>query len=403
MTHIDLYVVIVSDHNLAELRACLYYQPRNIWLISSAKMSDSAKRLATVLQNLLPTTHLVRQEANSDVPFSGNYLTESQRWIESVLMPQLHTFKKDSICVLNMTGGTKTLSYLLTRSYSWQEIHYQPFGATVSLERFCIEGQDLTILPEDNLSEVTISPKDNALLYMDFVKSHSPNPIRKNPNSLLLAQMRIDAMQNPKSNGFGALTPLLELGWSQSSKEKFIFVPSHECLDENLIQQLNELCGNNANIAPLTVTHQGLKMPALSNNAYKNWRKWVSGDCYEQLIEHWLISRGIKQEHILSNVQLSSTIDPQGQETDTLLQYKNRLYVIEIKADRSPTKSLGDMENQLSSLSGQLGKVEKVLFVSPALRQHYDHNQWLSFQLRCQNKHVKLFVIAAATDLKAIF
>lgn len=49
------------------------------------------------------------------------------------------------------------------------------------------------------------------------------------------------------------------------------------------------------------------------------------------------------------------------------------------------------MENQLTSLAMQLGKVENVLILSPAIRR-YSPEQWLTFELRCKNKNVKLCV-----------
>lgn len=51
------------------------------------------------------------------------------------------------------------------------------------------------------------------------------------------------------------------------------------------------------------------------------------------------------------------------------------------------------MENQLTSLAMQLGKVENVLILSPAIRGRYAPEQWLRFELRCKNKNVKLCVV----------
>ena len=129
----------------------------------------------------------------------------------------------------------------------------------------------------------------------------------------------------------------------------------------------------------------------------------MSGDWCEQLIEHWLTTEyHIKPEYILTNVQLSNKTDPQGQESDTLLQFNNKLYVIEIKADIPKSKKLAEIESQLTSLSGQLGKVENVLIVSPMLKDRYSNEQWLNFELRCKNKNVKLVVVATKQDLGVI-
>jgi hypothetical protein len=396
----DLYVLIVSDHNLAELRACLYYKPRHIWLVASQRMQQPAERLSKVLQAQCPSAQLEILQALPNVPFGGNTLEETATWLNRVFTPKIMQFneKVKHYCVLNMTGGTKTLSYLLTRVYDWQEIHYQPFfGNKVPLERFCLSAQDLEILPNIDLACVTISPKDNALLYMDFVRSHTPNSIRKHPNSLELALSRLEYSQEWKK-----ITDLLEQGWQQNETSKFVSVTCSQEINAEFIMLLNRVIESKS--APIGLNQQTLTFPSIHHKAYKEWRKWVSGDWYEQLTEHWLTTEyHIKPEHILTNVQLSNKTDPQGQESDTLLQYNNKLYVIEIKADIPKYKTLGEMESQLTSLSGQLGKVEKVLIVSPMLKAKYSNEQWLSFKLRCKGKNVKLLTVGTKEDLKELF
>ena len=401
----DLYVLIVSDHNLAELRACLYYKPRHIWLVASQRMQQPAERLSKVLQAQCPSAQLEILQALPNVPFEGNTLEETATWLNRVFTPKIMQFneKVKHYCVLNMTGGTKTLSYLLTRVYDWQEIHYQPFfGNKVPLERFCLSAQDLEILPNIDLANVTISPKDNALLYMDFVRSHTPNPIRKHPNSLSVALSRLEQNQE-----WTTLTKALEQGWSKNESGDFVSVAIDADNISTLLAQikaLNGLFNSTQHPQPLTLQDNILSMPFSSHKPYEKWRKWVSGDWYEQLIEHWLTHEyHINSEHILTNVQLSNTTDRQGQESDTLLQYHNKLYVIEIKADIPKSKKLSDIESQLTSLSGQLGKVEKVLIVSPMLKAKYSNEQWLSFKLRCKGKNVKLLTVGTKEDLKELF
>ncbi|HMU87822.1 MAG TPA: hypothetical protein PKC11_09385 [Agitococcus sp.] len=399
----DLYVLIVSDHNLAELRACLYFKPRYIWLVASQRMQEPAKRLLKVLQAQCPSAQLDILRAMPDIPFEGNTLEETAAWIKQVFAPKINQFNNaiQQQCVLNMTGGTKTLSYLLTRAYEWLEIHYQPFGNKVPLERFCLSAQGLNILPNIDLANVTISPKDNALLYMDFVRSHTPNPIRKHSNSLTVALSRLAQNQE-----WITLTKALEQGWSKNESGNFVSVAIDAENTSTLLAQikaLNGLFNNSQHPQPLTLQNNTLSMPSFSHKPYEKWRKWVSGDWYEQLIEHWLTTEyHIKPEYILTNVQLSNKTDPQGQESDTLLQFNNKLYVIEIKADIPKYKTLGEMENQLTSLSGQLGKVENVLIVSPMLKDRYSNEQWLNFELRCKNKNVKLVVVATKQYLGVI-
>ena len=395
----DLYVLIVSDHNLAELRACLYYKPRYIWLVASQRMQQPAQRLCKVLKQQFAPEQLDILQAMPHIPFDGNTLQEIDNWIKHVFAPKIKQFNSaaQQQCVLNMTGGTKTLSYLLTRAYAWHQIHYQPFGNRVPLERFCLSAQGLEILPYIDLANVTISPKDNALLYMDFVHSHTANPIRKHATSLQVALSRLEQSQEWKR-----ITDLLEEGWLQSSTAKFVSIACSQAINTELICLLNSVSAHQH--AALTLDNNVLTMPSVNHKSFQKWRKWVSGDWYEQLIEHWLIhDYQINPKDILTNVQLSNTTDPQGQESDTLLQYNNKLYVIEIKADIPQFKTLGEMESQLTSLSGQLGKVENVLIVSPMLKAKYSNEQWLGFELRCKGKNVKLLTVGKKEDLKPLF
>ncbi|MCP5175192.1 MAG: hypothetical protein H6996_08815 [Moraxellaceae bacterium] len=395
----DLYVLIVSDHNLAELRACLYYKPRHIWLVASNKMQQVAQRLFNVLKTQCTDAQIEILQALAHVPFEGNTLQETDAWLRQVFVPKIELFNAHvkRPCVLNMTGGTKKLSYLLTRAYGWQEIHYQPFGNKVPLERFCLSAQGLDILPYIDLANVTISPKDNALLYMDFVRPHTPNPIRKHTNSLAVALSRLEHAPEWKK-----ITDLLEEGWQQNSTAKFVSIVCSQAINTEFVCLLNSV--NSHQHPPLNLDNNVLTMPSVNHKSFQKWRKWVSGDWYEQLIEHWLIhDYQINPKDILTNVQLSNTTDPQGQESDTLLQYNNKLYVIEIKADIPQFKTLGEMESQLTSLSGQLGKVENVLIVSPMLKAKYSNEQWLGFELRCKGKNVKLLTVGTKEDLKPLF
>jgi hypothetical protein len=402
---LNLYVIIVSDHNLAELRACLYLKPDIILMVSSKRMEQAANRLSKVLKNQLSNKTIEIVGATQEVNFGGDSLNESLIWLDTVFLPKLTHFSPSS-AQLNMTGGTKSLSLLLTRIYPWQEIHYQPFGYTVPLERFCIKDNGLLHLLESiDLSNVDIAPKDNALLYMDYVRPHTANTIRQQSDSLALALLRLEAQQVSNNNqGLAAFIKLFEKAWSEPTNGKFVTVaiPQNLNLDLALLDRLNQLYYGSHQM-PLSLTPNGLNLPSFNNHHYKEWRKWISGDWYEQLIEHWLLEYGIDKKYILSNVQLSSNTDRQGQETDTLLQYKNRLYIIEIKADIPPNKSLGDMENQLTSLSMQLGKVNNVLIVSPAIRKRYSNEQWLNFELRCKNKNVKLYVVNSKKSFITLF
>ena len=191
-----LYVVIVSEHNLAELRACVHFQPQSIWLITSDRMIKSAQRLHRILEKKLPHSRLEILGHSSELPLKGEFMAEVGVWVTQYLQPRLQQ-QNHSDCILNMTGGTKALSFVLTQAHPWQELHYQPFqDSEAYLERLqLLSPQSPQSLARVDLSAAAISPVENALLYVQDAKHHSRNPISDHPDSLALALLLLEAQQ----------------------------------------------------------------------------------------------------------------------------------------------------------------------------------------------------------------
>ena len=66
MTGKCLYVIIVSEHNVAELRACLHLKPIRIWLIVTQRMRKQAARLRCVLAIKLPDSQIFSFESGGN-------------------------------------------------------------------------------------------------------------------------------------------------------------------------------------------------------------------------------------------------------------------------------------------------------------------------------------------------
>ena len=92
---------------------------------------------------------------------------------------------------------------------------------------------------------------------------------------------------------------------------------------------------------------EGLILPVKYNNKTpKYWRKWISGDWFEQLIYTWFKENGVKDENLETGLQIRQE-ESQGNETDILLFHKNQLIFCELKSDLSSQSNLADPLRQV--------------------------------------------------------
>ena len=83
ITTFDHYVVLVSDHNLAELRACLYFKPHHVWLIATQRMQVEAQRFRQVLQSKLPQTDIHQIGDSAQMSLQGERANEVAAWLSA--------------------------------------------------------------------------------------------------------------------------------------------------------------------------------------------------------------------------------------------------------------------------------------------------------------------------------
>lgn len=425
ITTFDHYVVLVSDHNLAELRACLYFKPHHVWLVATKPMQIAAQRFHRVLQKKLSQTCIHQIGDSLQMSLQGERAGEVAAWLSESFATYTASWGGQRVA-LNITGGTKILPMLLSQVYPWDELHYQPFQPNASqvwLDRLqrTANGQMQPQEPLD-LTDQAVDLTDAMGLYVNSVKQHSPNPIFKHPQSLALAQLRLEAQsmqQATSDNPWPALTSVLNQVWhDQPTDEPQVHVAwSSFALAKDVLQdfcdRLNQLMAEQDTPAVLSYDEHGLNIPSLKslqktgekNRAKRSWQKWVSGDWYEQLIQQWLLDIGFDHQQWRAGVQLIKG-ESQGQETDILLMHRQQVHVLEIKSDLPRGKTLGEFEAQLSSSSQDLGKVIKVLIVSPHIRDRASlptQSRWLEFEKRCRDAHVQLIVAGTAEDLKTGF
>jgi hypothetical protein len=408
---IDRYVLLVSDHNLAEYRACLRFKPAHISLIVTQRMDVVAQRLERVLRQALPDSQVERIGSTVQIKLDGERAETTMHWIERCFQPHSAAWHEQRVA-FNMTGGTKLLSVLLGRAYPWQEVHYQPHQpnqARLWMDCFVPDqtGQ-LQVSTPIELTDIQPSLASVVELYVQPPKVHTANPIFLQSDSQALALLRLQAQQLDAPNDdnlWPVLTPILNRIWyEQAATGKTIGVAWSEFAVAQAalriwFKRLNRLLPTNT--PAVTWDDQQVFFPTVSNKQLKDWRRWISGDWYEQLIAAWLLESGVPAHFLQAGVQIIPD-QSQGRESDLLLMHKHQLHVIEIKSDLPPNTALSALEAQVSSSAQSLGKIIKVLVVSPAIRAKAKPAAWSEFAKHCTDHRVELIEAGQAADLKRL-
>ena len=337
-------------------------------------------------------------------------------WLDTVFKAYCAEHHIAHNAILNITGGTKILSQLLAAQTGiWQELHYQAFqrdSNQIHIDR--LNPDNLAFLGEIVLSD-RFSLRDSLKLYADEIKKHNPNPIIEHPDSLPLAQMRFAAqsMQQPENgNLFPAVMPVLENAWTQkySKDQKEILLEWQEfglAQPDELKPFLERLINLIDPQDRIRLDEKGLILPTKYNKNSQiarqihDWRKWISGDWFEQLIYTWFKENGVKDEELGTGLQLIQG-ESQGNETDILLFRKNQLIFCELKSDLSSESKLADPLRQVIDQSLNMGKVRRVLILSPVIKDNAKPQQWTEFERNCAAKNIQIIIARDKEALKAL-
>lgn len=396
LINIDHYVLIVSNHNIAEFRECLYLRPKNIYLITTNIMTEPAKRLKKQLENDLENTktYILKNEN-----LNGIYHDKIEDWIKNDFSPITRNWQSTK-AVFNMTGGTKILSSLLLQCYDWQEVHYIPHdekSKTLKVECFTIEQGRLNYTNTIEINDI-ISPMVAIKLYADDILETTENPCRRSSDSIDLAIMRLQAqtMENSDANNpFKVIAEVFNKIWhGQEDKSQEKLVPWQDFqLDRHIIENfLRRLDGLHEPI--LEFGDDGVVIPTKNNKnkAAKYWIKWIEGDWFEQLVHQWLIDVGFDKNAIATSVDIKRNKDDNSGETDLLLFYKQSVCFLETKADKNPSQSFADFERQLTSQAQGLGLVKKYLVLTPIIKKQANKNQWEAFERLCKSRSIQIII-----------
>ena len=413
MQPIPHYFIILSEHNIAEYRACLDLQPQNVHLIVTDWVAG--KNAHTRFKNTLEQSEQFNGKIyeigfQSDSQLIGERTEEIQMWLDTVFKAYCAEHHIANNAILNITGGTKILSQLLAAQTGiWQELHYQAFqrdSNQIHIDR--LNPDNLAFLGEIVLPN-RFSLRDGLKLYADEIKKHSPNPIAKHPDSLPLAQMRFAAqsMKQPENgNLFPAIIPVLKEAWKKNPEDQkeillewqeFGFAQPDEL--KPFLERLINLIDPQDRIR---LDEKGLILPAKYNNKNLNyWKKWISGDWFEQLIYTWFKENGVKDEELETGLQLIQG-ESQGNETDILLFRKNQLIFCELKSDLSSESKLADPLRQVIDQSLNMGKVRRVLMLSPVIKDNAKPQQWMEFERNCAAKNIQIIIAGNKESLEIL-
>ena len=413
MSQIPHYFIILSEHNIAEYRACLDLQPQNVHLIVTGWIAG--KNAHTRFKNTLEQSEQFNGKIHeigfqSDSQLIGERTEEIQMWLDTVFKAYCAEHHIANNAILNITGGTKILSQLLAAQTGiWQELHYQAFqrdSNQIHIDR--LNPDNLAFLGEIVLPN-RFSLRDGLKLYADKIEKHNPNPIAKHPDSLPLAQMRFDAqsMKQPENgNLFPAIVSVLEEAWKNHPKgqEEILlewqkFEPARPDELKPFLERLINLIDPQDRIR---LGDKGLILPAKYNNKNLNyWKKWISGDWFEQLIYTWFKENGVTDESLETGLQIKQG-ESQGNETDILLFHKNQLIFCELKSDLSSQSKLADPLRQVIDQSHNMGKVRRVLILSPVIKDNAKPQQWMEFERNCAAKNIQIIIADNKESLKIL-
>ncbi|HHX2521467.1 TPA: hypothetical protein ACU8BS_001905 [Neisseria subflava] len=418
MSQIQHYFIILSEHNIAEYRACLHLQPQNVHLIVTDWVAGKNAHIR--FKNTLEQSEQFHGKIHelgfqSGGKLFGERTKEIQSWLNTVFKAYCAEHRIAKNAILNITGGTKILSQMLAAQTGiWQELHYQAFQRSsnqIHIDR--LNPDNLAFLGEIILPN-RFSLRDGLKLYADEIKKHSPNPIAKHPDSLPLAQMRFAAqsMKQPENgNLFPAIVSVLEEAWKNHPKgqEEILlewqkFEPARPDELKPFLERLINLIDPQDRIR---LDEKGLILPLQYNKKSQigrqihYWNKWISGDWFEQLICTWFKENGVTDESLETGLQIKQG-ESQGNETDILLFHKNQLIFCELKSDLSSQSKLADPLRQVIDQSHNMGKVRRVLILSPVIKDNAKPQQWMEFERNCAAKNIQIIIAVNKESLEIL-
>jgi hypothetical protein len=377
-----IYVVIISDHVLPSFSALVSQPttPERVLLIASQQFKLTALRFEQQLNALDPSIQVDRLDK---AKLSGESMHEMMQWIESEFLPYYQQYQTHR-WILNVTGGTKIMPMALELAIDWHEVHYKSFKVN-SLQRWQLVNQKRALLPDLVMQDVPIKA---ALSLYTEITTPRVNRISNESNALPMAQQLWDAYSS-SAHIHHDLSRVLTHYWveeREQHQQASIEIPwsSFETKD---IDALMAWCKHLAQLSlgTMLVSEQSLLLPGNKpkKSVHKDFKKWISGDWLENLVESWLDDAGIVYE---SNVPIKDS----DRELDFVTLKSGQLQVVEVKTAPARNEALNGIVRQITSIIA-VGKLTNYLFVGPEFKPSINNeDKWQAFEAQCQANRIKL-------------
>lgn len=447
---IDHYIVMLSTNNVVELKSCLQFKPKHLHIINSTftdqiqKNRDKsiAQRFKNTLTECADTKdiqlHFIENVGSSTL--EAENVSKIDQWIETVFKPyaekNFHLNCEENV-VLNITGGTKTLALYMMQAYDWNKIHYLSFQQADKQEYISVLSYKDGKLKSDN-NDILYNQKmdllDHLKLYADTVYTSSENVIIKHSDSLAVAKLRFEGQHLPTftdKNFFPLITPLLNDLWygegrkklqalydeikaeneelkkngqplKNNPKQKYHEINLNDFLEKNnairykdafksFLQRLYAL--SPYVIESFKITDDIIQIPTHyhNNDKVQAWKKWISGEWFEQLIQTWLIEFGVDSQNLRTGLRPANA-NATGRETDILLLKGSHLYFLELKADVR-IEDLAEISDQSNSQSKNLGLVKQAVILSSEHKDIESSQQFIDWRKNANASDIDIILV----------
>lgn len=389
------YLCILSEFNLPELEACLQVQPDHLVLIVSNyyPAQAGAQRLATVVTEALPqiTLHRPDQQVRS---FDGEDIRAIQDWVIKVLEPYLqHNTPASNVRILNITGGTKAQSLVISRLLNYTALHYKGIGQN-NIQ--VIQGDPPSWPVVECLQPSTPTPLQVARLYAGAVHHHA-SLIDQLPEPDKAIQLAADIWQalEQRDPALLALFSALEELWygKDAIQSKALTLPlqrfTGDAMPGKWINRFSALLPKH-----FCLRDGQLHLPGnRASGTGKQLRKWISGEWLEALAGYWLTRAGLTEQDFISNLEISPNKGAPSEarrETDLFVHHKGRSYLIEIKADLANNSAGRQAHQQVASLGNRLGRTKKILLLGPQATHSLDERGMELLKVRLDSSGITL-------------
>lgn len=453
---IDHYVVMLSNHNVAELKSCLQFKPKHLHIISSTFTDNiPPNRNKSVAQRFKDTLEECTDTKNIQLHFIENIgastlkaenTDDIEQWIKTVFKPYSEKnflVNPNENIVLNITGGTKPLAMYMVQAYDWNQVHYlsfqqadkQEYISVLSYKDFRLKSNSIILYNQ------TMDLLDHLKLYADNIYTSSENPIIKHSDSLAIAELRFEGQHLPTFTGenfFPLITALLNDLWygktarelqkqydkiraeneelkkngqspQKNEKKKYHEINLNDFLTESNAIEYKEAFKSFLQrlyaLSPYVrenfkITNDIIQIPTHyhNNDKVQAWKKWISGEWFEQLIKAWLIEFGVNSQNLRTGLRPANA-GATGRETDILLLKGSYLNFLELKADVR-LEDLADISKQSDSQSKNLGLVKQTVILSSEYKDIESEQQFIDWRKNANASDIDIILIKNKEQFK---